>query len=311
MSTKPVALVFGGSGETGQSVVNGLLDKGDFTVRIAVRPGSNQKPRIVDFQRRGVEVAAIDLIEDSDAKLEEALQGIHTVICALAYDRNNLQPRLVDAAIKAGVKRFVPSDFGTPGRKGVRLLHDDKLAVREYVQNSGIPYTFIDVGFWYQFKFVNVVPEQAMVPYVYECSRTIYGDGETKAAFIHRDDIGRFVARIVADERTLNRYVFAYGGEATLHELFALAERITGRKIERRYKTGEELLQYIKDERAQGRHSPYHEYLYSMWILGEDRKERAVLPELGGALIGAELYPDFKPRSIEDYAQEIYEPYKL
>lgn len=152
MSTKPVALVFGGSGETGQSVVNGLLDKGDFvspdftrisafqrqltpffffffflfkqTVRIAVRPGSNQKPRIVDFQRRGVEVAAIDLIEDSDAKLEEALQGIHTVICTLAYDRNNLQPRLVDAAIKAGVKRFVPSDFGTPGRKGVRLLHD-------------------------------------------------------------------------------------------------------------------------------------------------------------------------------------------
>lgn len=94
---------------------------------------------------------------------------------------------------------------------------------------------------------MNVVPEQAMVPYVYECSRTIYGDGETKAAFIHRDDIGRFVARIVADERTLNRYVFAYGGEATLHELFALAERITGRKIERRYVSRQSSLSLLRD----------------------------------------------------------------
>lgn len=51
--------------------------------------------------------------------------------------------------------------------------------------------------------------------------------------------------------------------------------------------------------------------MYSMWVLGEDRKEQAVLPELGGAILGTDLYPDFKPRPIRDYALEVYERYKL
>lgn len=95
------------------------------TVRVAVRPASIRNPVLVDFQRRGVEIAKIDLTEDSDEQLEAALQGVDTIICTLIFDRIDLQPRLVDVAIKAGVRRFVPSDFGTPGRKGVRLLHDD------------------------------------------------------------------------------------------------------------------------------------------------------------------------------------------
>lgn len=147
MSIKPVVIIFGGSGVTGQSVVNGLLERGDFvsfifihfrssttligiaateqTVRIAARPISVQKQVLVDFQRRGAEIATIDLAEDSDEQLEVVLQGVNTVICTLAWNSNHLQPRLVDAAVKAGVKRFIPSDFGTPGRKGVRLLLDD------------------------------------------------------------------------------------------------------------------------------------------------------------------------------------------
>lgn len=48
-----------------------------------------------------------------------------------------------------------------------------------------------------------------------------------------------------------------------------------------------------------------------MWVLGEDRKEQAVLPELGGAILGSDLYPDFKPRSARDFALEYYAPYKL
>jgi len=35
------------------------------------------------------------------------------------------QTRLVDAAKRADVKRFIPSDFGTPCPPGVMKLHDD------------------------------------------------------------------------------------------------------------------------------------------------------------------------------------------
>ncbi len=45
-------------------------------------------------------------------------------------------------------------------------------------------------------------------------------------------DVGRYVARIIADERTLNKYVFAYGQVSSQNEDVALMERLSGEKIE-------------------------------------------------------------------------------
>lgn len=94
-------------------------------MRVAVRPASIRKPVVVDLQRRGAEIAKIDLATASGGQLEETLQDVHTVICTLPLGLNRIQPQIIDAAARVGVKRFIPTDFGTPGRKGVRVLHDD------------------------------------------------------------------------------------------------------------------------------------------------------------------------------------------
>ena len=60
-------------------------------------------------------------------------------------------------------------------------------------------------------------------------TRTTYGSsGEVKQALTDLRDIGKFVARIIADKRTLNRYVLVHSEEHTQNEIFALAKRVSG-----------------------------------------------------------------------------------
>jgi NmrA-like family len=49
------------------------------------------------------------------------------VISTVAYKPDVIldQKKLVDAAKRTGVKRFIPSDWATPGLPGVRKLFDD------------------------------------------------------------------------------------------------------------------------------------------------------------------------------------------
>lgn len=41
-------------------------------------------------------------------------------------------------------------------------------------------------------------------------TRSMYGAGDTENAIIDLRDVGKFVVRIIVDERTLNKYVFVY-----------------------------------------------------------------------------------------------------
>lgn len=50
----------------------------------------------------------------------------------------------------------------------------------------------------------------------------------------------------------------------------------------------------------------YWEYVYSMWVRGDNTLENAKKPEYGSALDAKELYPDIPVRKLVDYAQEYY-----
>lgn len=48
--------------------------------------------------------------------LEDALQGVHTLLCFITPQSdpgNTAQRNLIDAAVKAGVKRYAPSEWAT------------------------------------------------------------------------------------------------------------------------------------------------------------------------------------------------------
>ena len=56
-----------------------------------------------------------------------------------------------------------------------------------------------------------------------------------KTALTDLRDIGPYVAKIIMDARTENKYVFCYGELLSQEELFAKMEELSGEKIERKY----------------------------------------------------------------------------
>ena len=66
-------------------------------------------------------------------------------------------------------------------------------------------------------------------------SVTITGDGTAPNLLTDLRDVGRFVARIIKDDRTLNKFVFTYSDALSQNEIFAMIEEMSGEKIEREY----------------------------------------------------------------------------
>jgi len=60
----------------------------------------------------------------------------------------------------------------------------------------------------------------------------IYGDGTAPNIVTNVPDIGRFVARIIQDDRTLNRYMYTYGDVLSQKEAIQIGEEIIGEKVE-------------------------------------------------------------------------------
>jgi uncharacterized protein YbjT (DUF2867 family) len=168
-------------------------------------------------------------------KLVPLLEGIDTVISAISAGDQLEQIPLVDAAKKAGVKRFVPCGFITvcpPG--GVMRLRDDKEVVYQHIKKLGLGYTVIDVGYWYQISFPTL--PSGKVDYAMPMpNTTIFGEDKHATAITDLRDIGRYVAKIIADERTLNQYVFCYGEVLFQKETFGILEELSGEKVEKTY----------------------------------------------------------------------------
>ncbi|KAL1944038.1 hypothetical protein VTO73DRAFT_3856 [Trametes versicolor] len=309
-SNKPLVLVLGATGFTGQSITEGLLKSGGFRIAALVRPTSVSKPQTETLRTSGVEIRLGD-IKDTPEKLRETLAGVDILISAAsAY----IQEDIFRAAKEVGVQRVVPCDWATPGAKGIRTLHDKKLAVREFVQELGLPYTFIDVGWWMQ---ISLPLPARSTTYMKAKTYEVFGDGSDRFLVTDLRHIGAYVARIIADPRTLNHAVIIWEDEPTQLEAHEIGQRLSGEgeslKAQRKFVTTDEALQWTtegKAKLARGEGTPevalqvsWNLYKYSIHILGENTLENA---KRLGYLDVRELYPDLPRYTLEDFAKEFY-----
>ncbi|KAL5498561.1 hypothetical protein ACEPAH_1915 [Sanghuangporus vaninii] len=96
------------TGEAGSSIVDGLLECGDFNTMAGIRPSSLTKPETTALKSRGVEVHALDLKNWSVDQVAETLRGADTVILAISVLQLQLQRPLADACKNARVKSLIP-----------------------------------------------------------------------------------------------------------------------------------------------------------------------------------------------------------
>lgn len=103
-------LVAGATGNLGERIAKSLVAKG-AEVRAIVR-SSSPAEKVSHLQQLGIEVIQADLA--NPAELTQACQGVTCVVSSLQGLRDVIvdsQKNLLDAAIAAGVPRFIPSDF--------------------------------------------------------------------------------------------------------------------------------------------------------------------------------------------------------
>lgn len=194
---------------------------------------------------------------------------------------------------------------------GVHQSRDQKEEVFNLVKRLHLPYTIIDVGWWCQISF-PALPSGKIDYAVSFPNQYIPGDGNTPSALTDLRDVGKYVARIIKDERTLNKMVFAYYELRSQNKICDALEQLSGEKIPRRYTSAETFEERLAEIEAKTQAVPkdpilrlkkvYTQYCLSVGIRGENTPEYA---EYLGYLDGKSLYPDLKFKSYEEYLHEL------
>jgi len=203
-----------GAGIIGTPVVEALLAK-NVSVVVLTRKGSKSKNDIP----AGAKSASVDLTDVP--KVAEVLREhkVEVVVSTIGVPGLPTQPILGDAAKLAGVKLFVPSEFGfsTIGKtEGVLGLKDE---LAKYLNEIGLPSARIFVGLFANF-----------IPWLVELDSGIFkilGKGETKGSFTAVKDISGFTAHVLTTlpPSELQNAVFKIqGASASLNEIGALLE---------------------------------------------------------------------------------------
>ncbi|KAJ4300955.1 hypothetical protein N0V90_003044 [Kalmusia sp. IMI 367209] len=308
---KQKILLLGAHGETGGDILEGLLEDGNFEVSCLVQPSSAEKPAVKALKKRGLPVILGDLSGPVNV-LAKAIKGFDTLISTISAQYTLVQLQLVDAAAAAGIKRFVPCMFSSvipPG--GIMHLRDEKEQVHYRIWKHHLPYTIIDVGYWHQLSWFRVPSGRLDYALIFDRPE-VYGDGEGKTLISDKRDIGRFVARIVQDERTLNQKVVAWADEISQNEAIALIEKKTGEKVEVDHVSKEQLeaaLQRVNETLQSDPTNPMAwisrtgaEYNISKFIREDGTLANA---KYLGYLDARELYPELNPISFEAFLDEL------
>ena len=305
--------IAGASGETGTSIINALLaSPGQFEVTALVRPESASKPVYEDLAKRGVAIKTVAL---KDVKaITPLLAGVDVVISCLTILQKAEEEALIDASHAAGVGRFVPSFFAAVYPRGDILpVRDVKEEVLDKCKRLYLPYTVIDVGVWFQLS-LPAIPSGTLDPKLSMRDTVIGADGNVPYAVTDLADVGRYVARVIADPRTLNKMVLAYGEVTTQNKVYDYVEEFTGEIIPRTYlskKDAEENIAAMKKAIAENP-SKFSlqvqlitaSYKYNWGIRGDNAPDYA---KYLGYLDAKELYPDVQCKSIREFTKEVFE----
>ncbi|RSL78937.1 hypothetical protein CDV31_017242 [Fusarium ambrosium] len=241
--------VVGATGNVGPHIVSALLER-SFHVTALTRATSSHSfpPMITEFKT-----------DYTPASLERAFQGQDAVICTLGYGGLEKQLDLVDAAEKAGVKRFIPSEFGSP--KGNNDLPEytnllqNKLKVVRYLQQKADKNPQFS---WSAFT-TGTFLDRALLTFpdfgfdVRHESATIFDSGNEPFTAMTIQSIGKpVVTSLEKFDETMNRYIGISSLKVTQNEVLAAFEKQTGRAWSVTSKNTKDVLVEAKQKMANG-----------------------------------------------------------
>jgi nucleoside-diphosphate-sugar epimerase len=220
-------VVAGATGNMGGRIARALRARG-ASVRALVRHGAARE-RLAGLERLGVTLAPVDLRRASE--VAAACAGAACVVSALNGLRGvivDAQTALAEAAVAAGVPRFIPSDYSLDFTKtvpgGNRNL-DLRRDLHRRLDDMSIAATSILNG-----AFADMLTGQ-MPLILFRLKRVLYWeDADQRMDFTTMDDTAEFTARAALDPAT-PRFLRIAGDELSARELAEVASEVTGTRF--------------------------------------------------------------------------------
>lgn len=222
--SQPQVVLAGATGNQGRRTAAALLAEG-VHVRALVRDGSS--PRAQELRTAGADVVPVDL--GSTDAVAAASTGATSVVSTLGGLRDVIIDRqtvLLDAAVKAGVPRFVSSDYSADYTKigpGGNRNFDLRREFMGRADRAPIATTSIFNG-----AFMDLLG--AEMPIIQPRIRRVlhWGDHRQLLDFTTRDDVAAYTARVAVDDAA-PRILRIAGAIVTVDDIAASMSAVTGK----------------------------------------------------------------------------------
>lgn len=256
---KKIILVAGATGNLGLKITKALLHK-DAEIRAIVRSNSAIE-KIKVLENLGVKIYKV-----SNWNLEELKTScidVSCVVSALSGLREvviDAQKVLLDAAIIAGVPRFIPSDYSLDFTKfsyGENRNLDFRREFHEYLDQTSITATSIFNGAFTEL----LIDEMPMI--LFKQKLILYWrNKDYKLGFTTMDNTAEFTAKVALDFNT-PRYLRIAGDLISPREVKVIVSEVTGQKFRLFRPGGQRLLAIII--KIARKLAPGEKELYPAW----------------------------------------------
>jgi nucleoside-diphosphate-sugar epimerase len=220
-------VVAGATGSLGGRMVRALVER-RASVKALVRHGT-ARDKLERLQELGVTIATVDL--NNASQVTPACSSASCVVSALQGLRDVIvetQTVLLDAAIKAAVPRFIPSDYSidfTRFPPGENRNFDLRRDFHKRLDETSISATTIFNG-----AFAEMLTGQ-MPLILFKLKRVLYwGDADQRMDFTTMDDTAAFTASAALDPST-PRFLRIAGDQLSARELTAVVSEVTGKEF--------------------------------------------------------------------------------
>ncbi|KAL8376337.1 hypothetical protein RB595_007431 [Gaeumannomyces hyphopodioides] len=220
--------IVGASGALGVPVLEALVNAGAFEVTMLARTAGKVPAALASKTREVV----VDY--DSIPALTDALCGQDAVVSTVGRPGIAWQAtHLVPAAVAAGVKRVLPSEFGCDlsqpaPRKfptfAAKVQVQELLEAEAAKPGATISYTFVRTN-----AFLDWGLQAGLIADPKNKKATLYNGGSNPVSLTRLSTVGQAVVAVLQHlEETKNKQVFVHDGLLSMREIVAAAQEATG-----------------------------------------------------------------------------------
>jgi hypothetical protein len=236
-----------GAGELGLAIVDALAKhplRSQANLAVLLRQSTldsaapEKKETVHHLKAMGADFEAADIVAAPVSELSSIFKRYDTVIsCTGMTLPSGTQTKLTEAVLDAGVKRYIPWQFGMDydviGEGSSQDLFDEQLRVRKMLREQDkTKWTIVSVGLFMSFIF------DPAFDIVNIAGKSVHGLGswDTTITATTPEDIGRVVAEVVLHPRELAEHsgiVYAAGDTVSYGQLADLVEARFGASFKR------------------------------------------------------------------------------